>query len=57
MNHPNYFPTDDGLCVLMLGNSDIDRTERSPMQQRDETGCTLPIYPQPGDLPVLVIER
>lgn len=51
------YPTNDGLCVLLLGNADIDVTEWSPPQQRDDTSCTLPIYPQPGDLPALVIER
>lgn len=57
MQDPNEYPTDDGLCVLMLGNADIDVTEWSPPRQRDDASCTLPIYPQPGDLPALVIER
>lgn len=56
MQEPIQYPTDDGLCVLLLGNADIDVTGWSP-PQRDETSCTLPIYPQPGDLPALSFER
>lgn len=55
-DYPNDYPTDAGLCVLLLGNADIDVTEWSP-PQRDETSCTLPIYPQPGHLPALSFER
>lgn len=48
-------PTDDGLAVLLLGNADIECERGLPSP--DDTTCTLPIYPHPGDLPALHIER
>lgn len=51
---PNTTPAADGLEVvdatgIITGNADIVCERGEP--QPDTVACTLPIYPQPGDLP------
>jgi hypothetical protein len=49
-------PTPTGLEVIELDNADLV-SEWNPNPSTDTTSFTLPIYPAPGDLPTLHIER
>ncbi len=43
-----------GLDRILTGNADIACSERG-LPTPDVSACTLPIYPQPADLPQLFI--